>query len=68
MEKNYEKNYVRAERAQLDFEPLRRDGAKGFFIGQDLLDFAGSCFCFFPFPEEREKDNPPLAEVIHILT
>jgi hypothetical protein len=22
--------------------------------------------CFFPFPEEREKDNPPSAEAIQL--
>ncbi len=34
-----------------------------FWLRQDLQDDQDSC-CFFPFPDEREKDNPPSAETM----
>ncbi len=33
--------------------------AKGFSF---LTGLSGFLCCFFPFPDEREKDNPPSAE------
>ncbi len=37
--------------------------AKGFFW-TGLTGFSGFLCCFFPFPEEKEKDNPPSAEEV----
>jgi len=36
--------------------------AKGFSFLTGLTGFSGFLCCFFPFPEEKEKDNPPSAE------
>ncbi|MEA2039708.1 MAG: hypothetical protein U9N82_07720 [Thermodesulfobacteriota bacterium] len=35
---------------------------KGFSFLTGLTGFSGFLCCFFPFPEEKEKDNPPAAE------
>ena len=43
--------------------PVEHPGREPGSTGQaGLTGSSGYFCCFFPFPDEREKDNPPLAE------